>query len=148
VSGDLALEPVSNREARALLLLEPEHCAHNHLAQLPPSWRNRPHGLLGQTYDRDKLEVNGRRDSYARLDDGRPTASRTSVGGDITTRAKAEGAIEGALGDYRVASEFSTAFRFSRFDSIAAGVRNVSELMGGIKGPRHEFAHPSHEGGG
>ena len=29
-----------------------------------------PHGLIGQTYDGDALEVNGRRDDYSRLDDG------------------------------------------------------------------------------
>ena len=106
-----------------------------------------PHGLLGQTYDGDALEVNGRRDSYAQLDDGRPTKSRTGVGGFVSTLAKAEGAIEGVLEDYRVASDFATAFRFSRFDAVAAPVRNVSAL-GGVLGPRHTFAHPGREGGG
>ena len=55
---------------------------------------------------------------------------------DVTTRAKAEGAIEGVLSDYRMSSEFGTAFRFSRFDAIAAPVRNVSALRGQM-GPRH-----------
>jgi len=105
-----------------------------------------PHGLLGQTYDRDGLEVNGRQDDYSRLDDGRPTASRTGVGGIITTRAKAEGAIEGSLEAYRVTSDFSTAFRYSRFDATAAPVRNVSALSGKL-GPRHAHAHPSVETG-
>ena len=49
-----------------------------------------------QTYDRDHFEVNGRRDDYSHLDDGQPTATRTGIGGDVTTSAKAEGAIEGA----------------------------------------------------
>ena len=68
-----------------------------------------PHGLLGQTYDRDSLEVNGRRDSYDRLDDGKLTATRSGAGGHVTTRANLEGAIEGSIEDYRLASSFATA---------------------------------------
>jgi len=98
-----------------------------------------PHGLLGQTYDRDMLEVNGKRDDYSRLDDGWLTTSRHGVGGTVTTRANAEGAIEGVLEDYRVRSDFATAFRFSRFDAVAAPVRNVSAL-GGVVGPMHSHA--------
>jgi hypothetical protein len=109
------------------------------LDSTPTFWQ-----LLGQTYDRDGLEVNGRRDDYSHLDDGRPTASRTGVGGIITTRAKAEGAIEGTLDNYRVASGFATAFRFSRFDATSAPTRNVSALSG-KRGSRHTFAHPSKE---
>jgi hypothetical protein len=105
-----------------------------------------PHGLLGQTYDRDGLEVNGRRDSYSRLDDGRPTSSRTGVGGFVTTKAKAEGAIEGVLEDYRLRSSFATNFRFSRFDALAAPARNVSALRGAV-GRRHTFVHPGRENG-
>ena len=48
-----------------------------------------------QTYDRDHFEVNGRRDDYSHMDNGQPTATRTGIGGDVTTSAKAEGAIEG-----------------------------------------------------
>jgi len=105
-----------------------------------------PHGLIGQTYDRDNLEVNGRRDDYTHLDDGRRTASRTGVGGDVTTKAKAEGAIEGTLDDYRVRSNFATAFRFSRFDAHAARPRNVRALRG-QKGGKHEHSHPRREQG-
>mmetsp|Transcript_59220 Transcript_59220/g.162474 ORF Transcript_59220/g.162474 Transcript_59220/m.162474 type:complete len:123 (-) Transcript_59220:414-782(-) len=71
---------------------------------------------------------------------------RRGVGGDVTTRARAEGAIEGTLDDYRVRSDFGTAFRFSRFDSSAALVRNVSALGGNI-GAKHEHAHPGREAG-
>ena len=105
-----------------------------------------PHGLLGQTFDRDKLEVNGARDDYSRLDDGRRTADRKQRGGDVTTKAKAEGAIEGVAADYKMASEFSTNFRFSRFDLIAAPVRNVSAL-GGKVGRSHHHKHPGRERG-
>eukprot|EP00966_Prymnesium_polylepis_P256772 5931392-Prymnesium_polylepis.1 len=92
------------------------------------------------------MEVNGRLDDYSHLDDGQPVASRTGVGGTVTTRAKAEGAIEGTLEDYRMASDFATAFRFSRFDVTFARVRNVSALTG-IMGPAHAFAHPGREVG-
>ena len=39
------------------------------------------------------------------LDSGTPAASRTAAGGYVTTKAKAEGAIEGSLDDYRVSSQ-------------------------------------------
>jgi hypothetical protein len=45
-----------------------------------------PHGILGQTYDRDQLEVNGHRDDYSRLDDGRAAKSRKGAGGHVTTQ--------------------------------------------------------------
>ena len=64
----------------------------------------------------------------------------------MTTRAKAEGAIEGTLEDYRVATGFATAFRFSRFDLTSAPVRNVSALSGKV-GRRHVHLHPSRERG-
>ena len=89
-----------------------------------------PHGLLGQTYDRDWVGLIGRLDDYSSLDSGERTESRTGVGGEVTTRAHAEGAIEGNASDYRMASDFATAFRFSRFDSIFALPRNASALGG------------------
>jgi hypothetical protein len=101
-----------------------------------------------QTYDRDEFAVDGRRDDYSTLDDGRRTTSRTKVGGSVTTRARAEGAIEGALEDYRRSGDFATAYRFSRFDASApVAVRNVSSLQGKV-GPRHTHAHPGREAGG
>jgi hypothetical protein len=86
------------------------------------------------------------RDDYSHLDDGRPTASRRGAGGHVTTRAKAEGAIEGTLEHYKVSSDFATEFTFSRFDRISAPVRNVSALSGTV-GIAHTFAHPGHEAG-
>jgi len=91
-----------------------------------------PHGLLGQTYDRDRIALHGRLDDYSRLDDGKRTVSRKSAGGTVTTRAKAEGAVEGDSEDYRVASDFATVFRFSRFDAVSAPPRNASAL-GGVR---------------
>ena len=102
-----------------------------------------PHGLLGQTYDRDGRAVHGQRDDYSRLDDGRLTSSRRRTlwgdSGVITTRARAEGAIEGDGEDYRVASDFATAFRFSRFDAVRAGTRNVSALSTGRAARRRVY---------
>mmetsp|Transcript_5795 Transcript_5795/g.12637 ORF Transcript_5795/g.12637 Transcript_5795/m.12637 type:complete len:349 (-) Transcript_5795:176-1222(-) len=89
-----------------------------------------PHGLLGQTYDRDNMAVDGARDSMARLDDGGVTAARTRVGGVITKHADAQGGIEGQLSDYRVSGPFETCFQYSRFDSVAAAPRNISKLVG------------------
>mmetsp|Transcript_31070 Transcript_31070/g.91234 ORF Transcript_31070/g.91234 Transcript_31070/m.91234 type:complete len:291 (-) Transcript_31070:360-1232(-) len=91
-----------------------------------------PHGLLGQTFDRDRLRVDGRTDSYEFLTDGTPASSRTAAGGDVLTRAMAEGALEGHADDYRMASDFAVGFRFSRFDATAARTRNVSALGGAI----------------
>ena len=58
----------------------------------------------------------------------------------------AQGFIEGTLEDYRMASAFATAFRFARFDALAAPVRNVSAL-GGKVGRRHQHRHPGREAG-
>lgn len=105
-----------------------------------------PHGLLGQAYDRDQLAVDGARDDYSRLDDGSRTKDRAGVGGRVTTKAQAEGAIEGAAEDYRMASAFTTYFRFARFDAVGAPVRNVSAL-GGRKGAAHVQKQPGRERG-
>ena len=72
--------------------------------------------------------------------------SRSHIAYVSPRSAKAEGAIEGTLEDYRMASDFATAFRFSRFDARAAPVRNVSAL-GGRVGPRHAYGHPGRENG-
>ena len=72
--------------------------------------------------------------------------SRSHIASRSPCSAKAEGAIEGTLEDYRMASDFATAFRFSRFDARAAPVRNVSAL-GGTVGPRHAHHHPGRENG-
>ncbi|KAL1496023.1 hypothetical protein AB1Y20_014656 [Prymnesium parvum] len=89
-----------------------------------------PHGLLGQTYDGDNMPLHGRRDSYSTLDDGTPTVARKTIGGEVTTRALGEGAIEGSHEMYRVPQLFETAFAFSRFDPSSALVlaRNVTQL--------------------
>merc|ERR1711971_1181974 len=75
-----------------------------------------PHGIFGQAYDGDKLAVNGAVDS-----------DRASVS---TTKAQAEGAIEGTWTDYKMESKFSTTFKYTRFDVTSAKPRDVSKLTG------------------
>ena len=45
-----------------------------------------------------------------------------------------------------MASNFATDYIFSRFDKLAAPVRNTSAL-GGMVGPKHVLSHPGHERG-
>jgi len=78
-----------------------------------------PHGLIGQTFDADSRPLHGNRDSYARLPSGK-----------LTTKAQAEGAIEGNATDYRLSSPFSTHFRFSRFDAVVSAPRDIKGLLG------------------
>ena len=65
--------------------------------------RDRPHGILGQSFATPGLKRIGKKDIYPWK-------------GFFTTSAQAEGAIEGAADDYEVASAHSTDFAFSRFD--------------------------------
>ena len=46
----------------------------------------------------------------------------------MTTRARAEGAIEGEGEMYRVKHPFDTAFAFSRFDARTGSPRNITAL--------------------
>ena len=71
---------------------------------------------LCQSYDGDDLGVSGAVDDY--------------VGDEVTTKAMAEGAIEGVAADYAMAGPFATAFKFSRFDATSAKPRDVSKLSG------------------
>jgi len=77
-----------------------------------------PHGLIGQTFDHDQLAVDGAQDDYS--------------GKVVVTKAMGEGAIEGTAADYAVSAQnpYSVEFKFSRFDSTAAPVRDVSKLAG------------------
>lgn len=75
-----------------------------------------PHGIFGQAYDGDMIAVNGK------IDEDR--------GSETTTKAQAEGAIEGTWKDYIVESPFATKFKFSRFDLTAAPRRDISKLAG------------------
>jgi len=88
-----------------------------------------PHGLIGQSYDGDTLPVDGALDDYK--------------GNEVTTKAMAEGAIEGDAVDYELRHRFATRFKFSRFDSTAAYHRDVSKLgvaKGGKERSKETFA--------
>ena len=98
-----------------------------------------PHGLLGQSWDGDSIAVDGATDDYHQ---------RRAM---LKTTAQAEGAIEGVASDYRLASPFATAFKFSRFDATApVPPRNVSALTGRKRrrGSRADAARSSERGGG
>jgi hypothetical protein len=81
-----------------------------------------PHGLVGQSYDRDNKMVVGKLDDYDVKDKV------------VETTAMAEGAIEGTALDYQIdaSDPFSTKFKFSRFGLAKAPPRSVSLLSGRI----------------
>jgi len=79
-----------------------------------------PHGLIGQSYDGDGMAVDGAQDNYFNLT-------------EVTTKAMAEGAIEGTAADYKMSSMHATDFKYSRFDAVAAKPRDVSKLAGSKK---------------
>merc|ERR1712113_1098648 len=75
-----------------------------------------PHGIFGQAYDGDRLAVDGAIDADRSI--------------ESTTKAQAEGAIEGSWKDYRMTDPFATEFKFSRFSAVRAKPRNVAMLSG------------------
>ena len=90
-----------------------------------------PHGLIGQSYDRDGMAIDGKQDLYA-----------AEV---IHTSAMAEGAIEGTASEYKLASKFDTNFAYSRFNAPRAVPRDVSQLLGAKRrvGPSFQPQQPS-----
>ena len=66
--------------------------------------RDRPHGIIGQSYATPGLERHGKKDVY-------PWA------GQYTTGAQAEGAIEGTVSDYTMHNAYATEYAFSRFNA-------------------------------
>ena len=91
-----------------------------------------PHGLLGQSFDGDDVAVDGARDEH-----GLEKVRKGNSASEMTTTAQAEGAIEGSIQDYRVPSHFSTVFKYSRFDAVAAKTRNVASLHGAKRARSH-----------
>ena len=78
-----------------------------------------PHGIIGQSYDHDGIAVDGAKDVY-----------NSVSGGETTTTAQAEGAIEGAHSDYLMESPFATAYKYSRFNDEGAAARDIRKLAG------------------
>jgi hypothetical protein len=64
-----------------------------------------PHGIIGQSFDNNPVPRVGKQDKYPPLD----------TEAEFTTKAMAEGAIEGTADEYKVASPFDTAFKYSVF---------------------------------
>jgi hypothetical protein len=87
--------------------------------RLAAIWPVVPHGIVGQSFDNDEWAVDGATDVY-----------NLTAGGKTTTKAQAEGAIEGVYSDYQMASSFATDFKFSRFGTTALNAREVSKLSG------------------
>ena len=81
-----------------------------------------PHGIVGQSFDGDGIGIIGARDPVPR------------AGTNLTTTAIAEGAIEGSWRDYVMASEYDTAFKFSRFGAAFAAPRDTAALTGELTG--------------
>jgi hypothetical protein len=94
------------------------------IAFIPTGYINQdpvaPHGLIGQSYDRDNYAIFGALDDYA------------IPGRVIVTRAMAEGAIEGSASDYEIDrnNPFDVKFKYSRFGSISAPTRDIAKLSG------------------
>ena len=65
--------------------------------------RDLPHGIVGQSFSSPLPRI-GKKDRYP-------------WSGTFTTAAMAEGAIDGEAALYEVASAYSTAFAFSRFEA-------------------------------
>ena len=70
--------------------------------------RDRPHGIVGQSYAAPFHARHGKKDLYP-------------WSGHYTTSAQAEGAIEGTASDYEVQTAHATRFAFSRFDAATEG---------------------------
>jgi hypothetical protein len=64
-----------------------------------------PHGIIGQSFDNNPVPRVGKKDTYPPLDEV----------AEFTTKAMAEGAIEGTADEYKVAYPFQTAYKYSRF---------------------------------
>jgi len=86
-----------------------------------------PHGLLGQSWDGDDIAVSGRTDNLTQM---KQMGAKVGEFFEVTTRAQAEGAIEGVGDDYLVLSPFSSKFKFSRFENTGAQPRNITLLSG------------------
>jgi hypothetical protein len=75
-----------------------------------------PHGIIGQGWDGDGKAINGETDNFPES-------------GEFTTYAMAKGALEGTASDYKMASKYATAFKFSRFDATSAAPRDLAKLV-------------------
>lgn len=92
-----------------------------------------PHGIIGQSWDGDKLAVDGKLDNY--------TYNRSYP--VVTTSANAEGSIEGTLNDYLLKGPWDVdTFKFSRYDKSASDVCKPRDVNA-LKGKKHFVASSS-----
>ena len=75
------------------------------------------HGVVGQSY-RDATRRDGAHDNYD-IDSAPEKANSDGYLPAMTTSAQAEGAIDGVYTDYKLEHALSTAFAYSRFESVA-----------------------------
>jgi hypothetical protein len=91
------------------------------VTRVPQSkWACYPHGLVGQSFDGDKLKADGKKDDYNKT-------------GSITTTSMAEGAIEGNATDYAVHGAFDTTFPYSRYHKTRCPPRSLRGLNTSLK---------------
>ena len=77
----------------------------------------RPHGIVGQSFDGDNRPRRGRVDVYPSRD----------VRANFTTRAMAEGAIDGLASEYEMTWNYDTCFKYSRFSVAASNASKTVE---------------------
>ena len=92
------------RSCKGCLIVGPEHRLDIGFSARGDPSRDKPHGIIGQSYATPGRVRHGNKDIYPWT-------------GTYTTRAQAEGAIEGTVSDYEVASAYATDFPFSRFNA-------------------------------
>ena len=88
-----------------------------------PSKTCYPHGIIAQSWDGDNIPIDGATDDY----------TYNAEHPYVTTKAQAQGSIEGDAPGYKLRSAFDVQSRFTRFAFTAKDVchpRNVSALAG------------------
>jgi len=75
-----------------------------------------PHGLLGQSFDMNKVSLEGSKTNYDKV--------------QIDQKEQAEGSICGTWNDYMVSTKFETQFKYSRFtDDITCHRRDLVGIV-------------------
>ena len=117
--GNWTVKVHGSRSCKGCLVAGPEHRLDiGFTARGDAPARDKPHGIVGQSYATPGLERHGKKDLYP-------------FSGSYTTSAQAEGAIDGTASDYQVASPYATDFAFSRFNA-ARGAPASAEATGGV----------------
>lgn len=105
----------------------PHHRLDVSISQRVPEdeWNVPPHGLVGQSFDREPRP--GRVGGYPRM--GREDAyPPREVHADFTTQAMAEGAIDGVASEYEMASPFETAFKYASYGGATTAQKRAWQV--------------------